>query len=425
MECAGKGSGTRCLGPARKRCGRCGAVSYCSASHQISHWKVHREECERLEQQMKNLDLLNDFPFTFSQESTVQISEKQESRCSFLRKRGIHQVGLWVCECRCGASVTSFGNSRLESDTWNLSNILCPCRGPSSPIAKALCSWKDYYEWRCIPLQSPVSLLLHWPLTVYHAIQLAGLGSLTSEISKLRIHYLGPEKELLQLAVFGELHALFPGVFVQIELIGPAVPHHRFVLPSVSAEIVLLVSLYCCYVKYPFINRLFLLLLQTVKSFPLGLIFAFVRDGDKIDLHSYAHCFEQDCDCRYKNENTSCNIGHASSAVTLQLHRGYYHDRFLDISKDSLPHLVIAPNAGVAAYASWLPTIELIKEINVPAVFSDYCEEACNLAACCINAVTNQPPRLPIQLNPFRQPMVVEDSPLHLPCYSNCFLFAM
>ncbi|KAG4159286.1 hypothetical protein ERO13_D02G166800v2 [Gossypium hirsutum] len=375
MECAGKGSGTRCLGPARKRCGRCGAVSYCSASHQISHWKVHREECERLEQQMKNLDLLNDFPFTFSQESTVQISEKQETRCSFLRKRGIHQVGLWVCECRCGASVTSFGNSRLESDTWNLPNILCPCRGPSSPIAKALCSWKDYYEWRCIPFQSPVSLLLHWPLTVYHSIQLAGLGSLTSEISKLCIHYLGPEKELLQLAVFGELRALFPGVFVQIELIGPAVPHHR--------------------------------------------------DGDKIDLHSYAHCIEQDCDCRYKNENTSCSICHTSSAVTLQLHRGYYHERFLDISEDSHPHLVIAPNAGIAAYASWLPTIELIKEINVPAVFSDYCEEACNLAACCINAVTNQPPRLPIQLNPFRQPMVVEDSPLHLPCYSNCFLFAM
>lgn len=61
----------------------------------------------------------------------------------------------------------------------------------------------------------------------------------------------GPEKELLQLAVFGELRALFPGVFVQIELIGPAVPHHRFVLPLVFAEIVLLVSLYCkCKANY-------------------------------------------------------------------------------------------------------------------------------------------------------------------------------
>jgi len=41
----------------------------------------------------------------------------------------------------------------------------------------------------------------------------------------------GPEKELLQLAVFAELHALFPGVHVHIELIGPAIPQHR----SVSA----------------------------------------------------------------------------------------------------------------------------------------------------------------------------------------------
>lgn len=40
----------------------------------------------------------------------------------------------------------------------------------------------------------------------------------------------GPEKELLQLAVFGELRALFPGVHVHIELIGPAVPQHRLVL---------------------------------------------------------------------------------------------------------------------------------------------------------------------------------------------------
>ncbi|XWS34411.1 hypothetical protein CRYUN_Cryun21dG0036200 [Craigia yunnanensis] len=352
MECAGKGSGTRCLGPPRKRCGRCGAVAYCSASHQISHWKEHKEECGRLEQQMKHLDLLNDFPFTFSQEATIQISEKKESRCSFLSKRDIHQVGMWSCECCCGASVTSFDSSlfdhsRSESHTWYLSNIMCPCRGPSSPIAKSLCSWKDYYEWRCIPLDSPVALLLHWPLTVYHAIQIAGLGSLTSEISKLCIHYLGPEKELLQLAVFGELCALFPGVLVQIELIGPTVPHHR--------------------------------------------------NGDKIDLYSYAHCIEKDCNCKYENENTSCGIGTpTSSRVTLQLHRGYYHDCFRYISKDSFPHLVIAPNAGIAAYSSWLPTIELIKEINVPALFSDYCEEACHLAACCINTVTSQPPRLPV-----------------------------
>ncbi|XVF85496.1 hypothetical protein PTKIN_Ptkin17bG0122300 [Pterospermum kingtungense] len=177
MECAGKGSGSRCLGPPRKRCGSCEAVAYCSAAHQILHWKQHRQECERLQQQMKHLDLLNDFPFTFSQEARTQISEKRECRCSFLSKRDIHRVGMWICECSWGAisfvfrlfQETEYEFPELqvvenlsESHTWNLSNILCPCCGPSSPIVKSLCSWKDYYEWRCIPLHSPVALLLHW-----------------------------------------------------------------------------------------------------------------------------------------------------------------------------------------------------------------------------------------------------------------------
>lgn len=66
--------------------------------------------------------------------------------------------------------------------------------GPSSPIPEhlSLTTWKDYYEWRCIPLYSPIALLLHWPLTIYRAIQLATLESVLPEISnELRIHYLG------------------------------------------------------------------------------------------------------------------------------------------------------------------------------------------------------------------------------------------
>lgn len=93
--------------------------------------------------------------------------------------------------------------------------------------------------------------------------------------------------------------------------------------------------------------------------------------------------------------------------------------------KDTPPNLIIAPNAGVAAYRSWLQTIELIHEIKVPAFFSDYCEEACNLATSCISSVTGASPTIPIQLNPFRQPLAVEDSALFLPCYSNCFIFGI
>lgn len=103
--------------------------------------------------------------------------------------------------------------------------------------------------------------------------------------------------------------------------------------------------------------------------------------------------------------------------------------------------------------------------MNIPAIFSDYCEEACNLGASCITSVTGCPLARPvssdtivssysksiktillnlirsyyfnlimfricssalqIQLNPFRQPMAVEGSALFLPCYSNCFLYGM
>lgn len=43
----------------------------------------------------------------------------------------------------------------------------------------------------------------------------------------LKFYMKGPEKELLQLAVFGELLALFPGVHIHIDLVGPAIHSQR------------------------------------------------------------------------------------------------------------------------------------------------------------------------------------------------------
>ncbi|WCJ21730.1 zinc ion binding [Euphorbia peplus] len=379
MECAGRVGGGGCSGPARRRCGQCGAVGYCSVSHQISHWTHHKHDCQRLEQQMNRIDLLNDFPFTFTPEATFQVFQKHETRCSFLTKRDLHLLGMWMSECPCPASLSSFDFLRSRDEGWNLPSDHCPCRGPLSPVPKHLTSWMDYYDWRCIPLHSPVGLILHWPLTIYHAIQVAPPRSSTFESCKeLCIHYLGPEKELLQLAAFGELHALFPGMKVRIEFIGPAIPNNW--------------------------------------------------DGQKVHLDSYAQCSDTDCPCRHSSKNVNSNAitnADESSKVTIQFHRGYYHDCYRDLMQASFPHIIVAPNAGIAAYSSWLPTLELIKEIDVPAVFSDYCEEACHLAACCITSVTGRPLTIPIQINPFRQPMVVEDNPLLLPCYSNCFIFGI
>ncbi|CAN1311158.1 Zinc finger MYND domain-containing protein 15 [Linum perenne] len=383
MECSGKGSRGRCVGPATRRCRGCGAVAYCSVSHQLSHWNYHKKECERLEQQMKRVDVLNEFPFTFSEEATMEVIEKRETRCSFLSKRGIHGLGMWKYVCECGESLGPADSTRmfdvadrLKEGNWDLPGELCPCCGPASPKPITLTSWQDYYDWRCIPLHSPVALLLHWPLTVYYATQIAIAGRSALGTSKrLCIHYLGPEKELSQLAAFGELRALFPDVLLHVELIGPAIPESRFYK------------------------------------------IAFRSYGEKIDMDCYANCQDTHCTCRSSMRN--------SSALSLRLRSGLYHDRYREIAEDSVPNIVVSPNAGIPAYPSWLPTIELIKKMNIPAVFTDYCEEACHLAAECIASVTGCSTRIPIQLNPFRQPLVVQDSPLLVPCYSNCFLFGM
>ncbi|KAL3337085.1 hypothetical protein AABB24_029641 [Solanum stoloniferum] len=112
MECAGRGSRTPCSGPATRRCRRCQAVAYCSISHQVSHGNVHKKECQRLEQQMKHAHVVSDFPFRFSEEATMQVCDKRETRCSFLIKQGVHRIGMWMFECSCGASTGRFDCSR-------------------------------------------------------------------------------------------------------------------------------------------------------------------------------------------------------------------------------------------------------------------------------------------------------------------------
>ncbi|XP_052163502.1 uncharacterized protein LOC127780612 [Oryza glaberrima] len=372
MECAAKGLVAEpCAGEARRRCGGCGAVAYCSRAHQTVHWGFHKEECARLAEQMSRIDMLKQFPFTFSVESPAPNHTFPSLRCFLLESFKLHQKGLWKSECICDPEVTSVKDLSKTTD-WSMGSALCPCTEPEHNVSTPLTSWKDYYRWRSLPLQSPVAVLLHWPLTLYHCVQLSHLQ--TSKYDgqdTLCIHYLGPEKELHQLAVFGELRALFPGVHIYIELVGPAVP----------------------------------------KS----------RDGELVTISNYAHCCDESCFCKSSigSKDLSC------SAVTFKLRKGLYHERYSDIVKDSKPHLIVAPNAGIAAYPSWIPTIEIIRKVGIPAIFTDFCEEAAHLASSCITSITGQPLRVPIQVNPFRQPVAVDNSALCLPCYSNCFVFGM
>lgn len=63
--------------------------------------------------------------------------------------------------------------------------------GPPAPEPPThfFSSWLDYYDWRGLPHDSPVSLRLHFPLTVYHMLaQTLGAAAGGLEGLKVRVY---------------------------------------------------------------------------------------------------------------------------------------------------------------------------------------------------------------------------------------------
>ncbi|KAJ7543504.1 hypothetical protein O6H91_09G040700 [Diphasiastrum complanatum] len=345
--CAGShlGGGGACVGPARRRCGSCGAVRYCSVAHQRAHWLEHKESCQRMVRQMEEAEALNEFPFPFTKEFAID----NHMPCSFLEKLGLHGKGLWKGECKCLnlKSVTIKGQAEND-EGWHLRSSLCPCTAPPRPDVGEIKDWSSYYGWRQLPLCSPVALLLHQPLTLFHALSLIGgrnANFSTTSQNSLNIHYLGPEREIDQIGVFAELLCLLPRIQINIDFVGPAVPSSR--------------------------------------------------DQEIVSLCGYAKCLDDDCDCKFSSlRNEEIRQGNSDRFhrnLTIQFWKGLYHDRYEELAKKGKADLVLAPNAGVAAFPSWRETIELLSMTRLPTIMTDYCREACILATKCISTVHGRP----------------------------------
>lgn len=364
MECAGSHLRGSCAGPATLRCGCCGAVRYCSRKHQKAHWGEHAQVCARMAEQMRRAPALYDFPFSFAHHTTRSLEADEITLCLLLQSWALHGEGLWGASCDCFQRAAS-----PETVGWNLPAGSCPCKAPElSPVGQ-LQSWEEYYNWRGIPFHSPAALILHWPLSVYHALWLSQLQTVNPKpLETLHIHYLGPERELDQLPVFAELLALLPSVEIHIEFVGPAVPEWR--------------------------------------------------DGESLVFSTFARCADVECTCKKRDSVPK-------GSVTTRLWRGLYHDRYSELGRMP-PDLIFAANAGIAAFSSWHPSIVLIESLDVPALYTDYCEEAAVLATQTIQYVTqgNHPSlAFPVQVNPFRQPLSPSNKVLDLPTFSNAFIF--
>ncbi|KAL0048160.1 hypothetical protein WJX82_008913 [Trebouxia sp. C0006] len=91
------------------------------------------------------------------------------------------------------------------------------------------------------------------------------------------------------------------------------------------------------------------------------------------------------------------------------------------------PDLVFGANAGLAAYPSWVPTLQLLSHRSAPAsIFTDFCEEAAFQGMRVMQAVAQGPMQwMPVAVNPFRKPLSCQGRDNNLPSYSNAFIFGM
>lgn len=140
-----------------------------------------------------------------------------------------------------------------------------------------------------------------------------------------------------------------------------------------------------------------------------------LRDGEEYELSGFACCSDVKCDCKERK---------TEDQVTMKLWRGLYHDKYAELG--NAPDLIFAGNAGLAAFTSWHVTLQLIESLDVPAIFTDYCEEAAVMAVETIRYVSQRQQHLafPVQVNPFRQPLSRRID-LDLPTFSNAFAFGI
>ena len=83
--------------------------------------------------------------------------------------------------------------------------------------------------------------------------------------------------------------------------------------------------------------------------------------------------------------------------------------------------------AGLAAYASWVSTLQLLSHAgSPPAVFTDFCEEAAVQGMHVMQAVVGKSMHwMPVSINPFRKPLSCQGRDNNLPSFSNAFMFGM
>ncbi|XP_070622953.1 zinc finger MYND domain-containing protein 15 [Erythrolamprus reginae] len=363
-------------------CQHCRAVFYCSEKCRKMDWSRSPEDighqfwCQRMAGYMSHARELANLPFTFAAEVTSDTFNKE----GFLLARGLTR-GYWVAESMLvRAPDYGLGLQKGPAKTpvpflqsGNPFEALRPEGGTALPPAPPepptprtfFASWKQYYQWRGLPLGAPWAVLLTYPLTAYYIItQLAPqhfpeLNILNKQ--SLKIHLVEAGKEFGVLMVFWELSVLLPHVSLELLFVGDTLP------PELDGQ---------------------QFLLQRDEEQGVSVLPGLAP--------------------RAKGGRRELQLGFSARP---------YH--LLQAPK---PDLVIGFNSGFALKETWLSALPRLQSLRVPAYFTECSAYSCAVDEAAVSMATGGSAS-PAQINPFRSPFRQAGIDNAMPWYCNAFIF--
>lgn len=219
-----------------RKCSSCDAVLYCCEECQRADWDKpdhmkkysHKYWCQKMKHYMDTLEELKLLPFDFTQETTSSKFDGWKMK-EFLGRQGIYNEGLWRRECTLWikpGTVCLFGTLSNVDDPYVLpveSSILED--KPTVSLDVNIKDWKSYYIFRGFRMDSPICILLQWPLTLYYIVtkclpdDYSGLWN-PIDRNKICIDIVGVEKEVEMLETFQEFGKLLPDKHIDIHMFG-------------------------------------------------------------------------------------------------------------------------------------------------------------------------------------------------------------
>ena len=416
--------------PATMSCSGCGGFYYCGREHQEMHWSDldHHESCERTKKQVaRTQELRQDIitAFDWGRLATEMLDENVHTRCSLLHRLGAHEKFGFRRECPCLAKVP-FGALELSS------SFRATMKAPSRMITedylkkrvarehRMLLAWvamrreEDMEESmkRVREMKPPPE---NWEGMIKYRLE--GLTNsrycdseypeyfCSEEPFAMYVHTAATiDYALRKLANFGSQHSFRNDRFVTVDVLGVEKE-----IDQLSTTCAALHWLHCIDDEGNIVS-------------PRGMHLNFVGP-------------EVPCDWKLINNPARDERGHVlwCGVVSAHLHKGLYHDLRSDNFWSSDIRMIFMPNAGIAAFTSWQPTLrKIVRHVgDTSVIITDYTEEAANMGMKELKKTVLREKLadawdfLEVQVNPYRQPVSCKTSDNALPSYANGFIFGM